>query len=96
MHFLFCKITALAFFAITGIVGGIATQQVLADTVDASTLEGKFLFEYQGFFRRPGQGNDHWTIKGSIPGPSTPGDGKKSLPLVDKDVIHHNRNRLLS
>jgi hypothetical protein len=45
--------------------------------VDATSLNGKFLFGYQGFFRRPGQGNDHWMITfGEIPGPSTPGDGK--------------------
>jgi hypothetical protein len=34
----------------------------------------KFLYGYQGFFRRPGQGNDHWSINfGEIPGPSNPG-----------------------
>ena len=80
MHFLSSKITAFASLHVVSIIGGIGVQRVLADAVDASTLEGKFLFGYQGFFRRPGQGNDHWTIKGLTPGPSSPGDGKKSLP----------------
>lgn len=76
MYFLVSKITAFAPLIVANVIGGIGVQQVVADAVDASTLEGKFLFGYQGFFRRPGQGNDHWTIKGSTPGPSTPGDGK--------------------
>jgi hypothetical protein len=54
--------------------------------IDASSLEGKFLYGYQGFFRRPGQGNDHWAINyGEIPGPSTPGDVQfdvRCLPSV--------------
>ena len=46
-------------------------------SIDASSINGKFLFGYQGFFRRPGQGNDHWSINyGEIPGPSNPGAGK--------------------
>jgi hypothetical protein len=44
------------------------------DPINAQSLEGKFLYGYQGFFRRPGQGNDHWSINfGEIPGPSNPG-----------------------
>ena len=66
---------AFAFIPFFIILSGHGIQNVLADAVDASTLEGKVLFGYQGFFRRPGQGNDHWTLTGSEPGPSTPGDG---------------------
>ena len=87
MYFLLSKIPAFASLIVASIIGGIGVQQVLGDAVDASTLEGKFLFGYQGFFRRPGQGNDHWTITGSTPGPSSPGDGKESLPLVPTAVI---------
>lgn len=48
-----------------------------ATSIDASSINGKFLFGYQGFFRRPGQGNDHWSINyGEIPGPSNPGAGE--------------------
>ena len=82
MQFLTSKNAAFASLSVASIIGGIGVQRVSADAVDASTLEGKFLFGYQGFFRRPGQGNDHWTITGQTPGPSSPGDGKKSLPLV--------------
>ena len=68
---------ALALFSFVSIVNGYGIHKVRADDiVDTSTLEGKILYGYQGFFRRPGQGNDHWTIKGGIPGPSSPGDGK--------------------
>ena len=76
MRFLLSKITAFAFLATASLISGNRVQQVLADAVDASTLEGKVLFGYQGFFRRPGQGNDHWTLTGQTPGPSSPGDGK--------------------
>ncbi len=81
MHFSL-KSTAVAVISLVSIINGAAVQKVLTDSVDASTLEGKVLFGYQGFFRRPGQGNDHWTIKGGVPGPSTPGDGKRRLPLI--------------
>lgn len=48
-----------------------------AASIDASSIDGKFLFGYQGFFRRPGQGNDHWSINyGEIPGPSNLGAGE--------------------
>ena len=87
MLFLSSKTTAFASLYVASVIGGLAIQQVLADAVDASTLEGKFLFGYQGFFRRPGQGNDHWTIKGLTPGPSSPGDGKVSLPPVHTAAI---------
>lgn len=71
------KIDVAALFILVGAVNGIAAQTPLSNAVDASHLEGKVLFGYQGFFRRPGQGNDHWMIQyGEIPGPSTPGDGK--------------------
>lgn len=59
--------------------GATIAQKRLSNTVDARSLQGKFLYGYQGFFRRPGQGNIHWTLSGSggtVPGPSTPGDGK--------------------
>ena len=87
MRVLLSSFTAFASLYVASTIGGIGVQHVLADAVDASTLEGKFLFGYQGFFRRPGQGNDHWTIKGLTPGPSSPGDGKESLPLVYTAVI---------
>ena len=87
MHFLSGKITAFACLYAASIISGIGVQQVYADAVNASTLDGKFLFGYQGFFRQPGQGNDHWTIKGLTPGPSSPGDGKESLALIHKAVI---------
>lgn len=48
-----------------------------ATSIDASSINGKFLFGYQGFFRRPGQGNDHWSINyGEITGPSNLGAGE--------------------
>lgn len=40
-----------------------------ADAVDTSTLKGKWLYGYQGWFRKPGSGvNDHWAPDGT-PGP---------------------------
>lgn len=37
--------------------------------VDTSTLKGKWLYGYQGWFRKPGNGvNNHWGPKGN-PGP---------------------------
>ncbi|KAI4251641.1 MAG: hypothetical protein LQ352_004735 [Teloschistes flavicans] len=62
--------------------GEAIAQKRLSNVVDATSLQGKFLYGYQGFFRRPGQGNIHWTLSGSggtIPGPSTPGDGKSFI-----------------
>lgn len=57
-----------------------AGLQNRATSIDASSINGKFLFGYQGFFRRPGQGNDHWSINyGEIPGPSNPGAGELKL-----------------
>lgn len=70
-----CFLTALS---------GAEGQTTLANAVDASTLESKFLFGYQGFFRRPGEGNDHWTASGTTPGPSSPGDGKIPLSLYSR------------
>ena len=77
MHSLLRISITFTFLSFATIIGGEGVQTPLSNTVDTTTLEGKFLFGYQGFFRRPGQGNDHWTIKGLVPGPSTPGDGKK-------------------
>ena len=78
---------ALTFISFVSIITVDGIQKVLADNaVDTSTLEGKVLYGYQGFFRRPGQGNDHWTIKGGIPGPSTSGDGKCPLPFLDASI----------
>ncbi len=85
MHFSLEGI-AVAVLSVVSIINGAAIQKVLIDSVDASTLQGKVLFGYQGFFRRPGQGNDHWTIKGGVPGPSTPGDGKRPLPLIHASI----------
>lgn len=82
MHTLLSRSILFVYLAFASILSGNGVQKVLADAVDASTLEGKLLYGYQGFFRRPGQGNDHWTIKGLTPGPSSLGDGKNSLPLV--------------
>ena len=87
MHIPFSRSIAFASLAFASILSGNGVQKILADAVDASTLEGKVLFGYQGFFRRPGQGNDHWTVKGLTPGPSTLGDGKDSLLLVQTLVI---------
>lgn len=76
-------IAAAALVFLVGLVIGGAAQPTLSDAVDAGHLQGRVLFGYQGFFRRPGQGNDHWMIKyGEIPGPSTPGDGELNLNLV--------------
>lgn len=70
---MFCFFTAMS---------GAEGQTSSAGAVDASTLENKFLFGYQGFFRRPGEGNDHWTASGNTPGPSVPGDGKTPNSLM--------------
>jgi hypothetical protein len=44
--------------------------------VDTSTLKGKWLYGYQGWFRKPAAGvNNHWAPSGN-PGP---GDGMDSL-----------------
>ena len=75
---LLCFLTALS---------GAEGQTTSANAVDASTLESKFLFGYQGFFRRPGEGNDHWTASGITPGPSSPGDGKTPLPLCSRLLL---------
>ena len=87
MHTLLSRSISFAFLAIACILSGNGVQKVLADAVDASTLEGKLLYGYQGFFRRPGQGNDHWTIKGLTPGPSSLGDGKNLLLLFRTLVV---------
>lgn len=45
-----------------------------AATVDVSTLKGKWLYGYQGWFRKPASGvNNHWSPNGGTPGP---GNGK--------------------
>ena len=88
MHTFLSRSTAFSIFLFVSIIRGHSIQQAslitgdVADGVDTSTLEGKFLFGYQGFFRRPGQGNDHWTISGGIPGPSFAGDGEKLLSFA--------------
>ena len=82
MHFLPGRSIFFVYLSFAGIILGAAVQKPRSNTVDTTTLQGKFLYGYQGFFRRPGQGNDHWTIKGLIPGPSTPGDGKELLSLM--------------
>jgi hypothetical protein len=45
-----------------------------AAAVDVSTLKGKWLYGYQGWFRKPVSGvNNHWSPNGGTPGP---GNGK--------------------
>ncbi|CAL8580662.1 hypothetical protein XPA_006382 [Xanthoria parietina] len=86
MFITFPKIIAAAAVLFACNVLGGAPQVALSTAVDASHLQGKVLFGYQGFFRRPGQGNDHWMIKfGEIPGPSTPGDVQFDMfPAVEQ------------
>ena len=79
MQSLFRISVAIAFLSFVGLISGERAQEAITDIVDASILEGKFLFEYQGFFRRLGQRNNHLNIKGLISGLSTPGDGENSL-----------------
>ena len=79
MQSLFRISVAIAFLSFVGLISGERAQEAMTDVVDASIIEGKFLFEYQGFFRRPGQGNDHLNIKGLISGSSISGDDKNSL-----------------
>lgn len=39
--------------------------------IDTSTIQGKWLFGYQGWFRKPGAGvNNHWSADGNTPGPN--------------------------
>ncbi|EHK22933.1 uncharacterized protein TRIVIDRAFT_28185 [Trichoderma virens Gv29-8] len=41
-----------------------------AAAVDTSTLKGKWLYGYQGWFRKPAAGvNNHWSPNGGTPGP---------------------------
>ncbi|KAL7917430.1 hypothetical protein ACQKWADRAFT_324647 [Trichoderma austrokoningii] len=41
-----------------------------AASVDVSTLKGKWLYGYQGWFRKPASGvNNHWSPNGGTPGP---------------------------
>lgn len=42
-----------------------------AAAIDASTIQGKWLYGYQGWFRKPGPGvNNHWSADGQTPGPN--------------------------
>jgi hypothetical protein len=42
-----------------------------AAAIDASTIQGKWLYGYQGWFRKPGAGvNNHWSADGQTPGPN--------------------------
>ncbi|KAM0471030.1 hypothetical protein ACHAPX_009600 [Trichoderma viride] len=47
------------------------THPTRATAIDASTIQGKWLFGYQGWFRKPGAGvNNHWSADGNTPGPN--------------------------
>ncbi|EHK46725.1 hypothetical protein TRIATDRAFT_132630 [Trichoderma atroviride IMI 206040] len=47
------------------------THPTRAAAIDASTIQGKWLFGYQGWFRKPGAGvNNHWSADGNTPGPN--------------------------
>lgn len=59
-----------------------------AQTVDASTLTGKLVYGYQGWFRRPGEtpsNNIHWSTDGNAPTPDT----SDSSPSVDLRASSH-------
>jgi hypothetical protein len=46
-----------------------------SSSVDTSTLKGKWLYGYQGWFRKPASGvNNHWSPSG------TPGPGNRESP----------------
>ncbi|EJD35932.1 hypothetical protein AURDEDRAFT_175010 [Auricularia subglabra TFB-10046 SS5] len=56
-------------FALLATAGGAHAQ-----TVDASTLTGKLVYGYQGWFRRPGEtpsNNIHWSTDGNTPNANT-------------------------
>ncbi|KAL7816081.1 hypothetical protein V8C44DRAFT_308772 [Trichoderma aethiopicum] len=45
-------------------------EHARAAAVDTSTLKGKWLYGYQGWFRKPAAGvNNHWSPNGGTPGP---------------------------
>ena len=84
MHKFIKRSIAVNFLCFLTPVSGAEGQTTSANAVNASTLESKFLFGYQGFFRRPGEGNDHWMASGIIPGPSYPGNGKNLFPSCSR------------
>lgn len=52
----------------------LALSGTYAQTVDASTLTGKLVYGYQGWFRRPGEtpsNNIHWSTDGNTPNANT-------------------------
>src|SRR5690349_7701397 len=65
------NISVLAFLAITLLA--MSRAAVAQGRVDASTLDGKVLFGYQGWFRTPGDGSNvgwsHWSR--GVPSPDT-------------------------
>ena len=87
MQSLFKTSVAVASFTAVSVTTGENAERAVTDAVDANTLKGKFLFGYPGFFRWPGQSNDHWTIKGLTPDPSTPGDGEISLSPLGSAIL---------
>lgn len=52
--------------------------------VDASTIQGKYMFGYQGWFRSPNKGlNTHWSTNGGVPGP-----GNGMLTLQSREALY--------
>ncbi len=56
--------------ATLGVVAQTAAETPRAVAADASTIKGKYMYGYQGWFRSPNQGlNTHWSTNGKVPGP---------------------------
>ena len=60
----------------------IAVVANAAANIDVSTIKGKWLYGYQGWFRKPANGvNNHWSANGATPGPGN------STMLIRPDVV---------